>query len=217
MGILIIIFFVIYLFFLIIGIIQGDIGNLNSIASMSSVFVSTLILYVAYKSLEESRKQREVLNTPVVTAKISNLNPHENLLYFIIENSGNAPAYDVSLELENNIEYNDTTLNDLALFKNNPIIGPKEKISFFIDTANEYLDKDKPLENKVYIEYYKYPNELRRSKSKPEINIIALKPLVKHDTLQVRKNNINDLVKEIRELKEIMTILHINNSGENNE
>jgi hypothetical protein len=40
---------------------------------------------------------------------------------------------------------------------------------------------------------------------------------VKHDTLQVRKNNINDLVKEIRELKEIMTILHINNSGENNE
>jgi hypothetical protein len=176
-----------------------------------------LILYVAYKSLEESKKQREVLNTPVVTAKISNLNPYDNLLYFIIENSGNAPAYDVSLELENDIEYNDTTLNSLELFKNNPIIGPKEKISFFIDTASEYLDSDKPLENKVYINYYKYPNELRKSKPRPEINIIDLKPLIKHDTLQVKKHNINDLVKELKELKEIMTIIHLNNSGENNE
>lgn len=203
--------------FLIVGlIIFSTFSALNgfsiiaSIATAISSLGTLILLYLTKQSLEEMREKRELEERPVVSIKVKPDHKNSTLLYFVIQNTGGGPAYDVSIKFTPDIKYNNSTLNNLDIFNRIPIIAKNESIEFFFDTSYEILENDEPNKTRAKISCFKQPKEnlsketISDNKITREVDVLFEQ---RKNTLQVSEKGIDDLVEEITELRQGLLLL----------
>jgi len=77
-------------------------------------------------TIKEMRESREYQTRPYV---VFDFEFQEDLIFYKIENLGNNPAYDVSIDFINDLEDSrGRKLSELKLFKNIPFIPPRKNI-----------------------------------------------------------------------------------------
>ncbi|MGG1600993.1 hypothetical protein [Paenibacillus naphthalenovorans] len=189
---------------------------MSGIASIGGLFllVVTFLYFIETKKMvSEAKRQREILEEPAVSVKITPDIKKSNALNVVIKNTGGGAAYDVSIKFNPDIPYHDSTLNELNMFKKMPLIDKGETIEFFFASAHEYLNSEKPKFSEATLEYYIHPvNE--RDKSKPIVRKINIDIEERKGQLQIAHRDMHELVNEIEELKHAL-LLSIVKKGEN--
>jgi hypothetical protein len=196
-------------FFVVLGSVSTSIA---SIGGLLLLLVTFLYLIETRKMAIESRRQRELLEEPAVSVKIVPELKDPNFLFLVIKNTGGGPAYDISVEFIPDLEYKGSTLNELNMFKNMPLLDKGEEVSFFYDSAVDFFKSQKPMQIKANITYYKTPAENNGSKQfsrEIKINFEERK-----GQLHLIRRDIHDLVNEMEELKHALLISTIENRGE---
>lgn len=179
---------------------------------ISSFVLMVFTLFYLLETREmvlEQKRQRRNLESPSISLKIDVENKNSINLNVVMKNSGGGPAYDISVRFYPDINYNGTTLSNLNMFNEMPLLDKGEKVSFFLDTVPDYLESDNPDSTTAEIKYYDIPEHKRSRKDKPIIRKIKINIREREGQLQFKERNLNELVKEIKELKEALLILHM--------
>lgn len=187
----------------------------TSIASIGGVLlllVTFLYLIETRKMAIETRRQRELLEEPAISVKIVPEFKDPNFLFLVIKNTGGGPAYDISVEFTPDLDYKGSTLNELNMFKNMPLLDKGEEVSFFFDSAVEFFKSQKPMQVKAKITYYKTPAEKKASKQFSRE--IKLNFEERKGQLHLIRRDTHDLVNEIEELKHALLIATLENRGD---
>lgn len=182
--------------------------NINLIATIVSALGGLILTVITFfyllatrKMVIEMRKQRELLEEPVISIKIVPDSQDGVILKLLMKNTGGSPAYDISVEFEPDLPYHTTTLNQLKMFKKLPLLDKNETIEFFFDSAIEYFQKNNPKFTVAKITYYKSPQIVNKTQKEPNIRYIEIDLEERDDHLQLATRNFTDLVNEIEELK----------------
>lgn len=131
--------------------------SIASIGGLLLLIVTFLYLLETRKMAVEARRQRELLEEPAVSIKVLPERKDPNFLYIVIKNTGGGPAYDISIEFNPNLDYRGSTLNELNMFKNMPLLDKGEEVSFFFDSAVNFFKSDKPMQIKAKVIYFLTP------------------------------------------------------------
>jgi hypothetical protein len=77
------------------------------------------------------------------------------LLFIVIENIGDAPAYDVTVNFDQKIKGvgGERIVSGLNVFKRLRFLPPSKKIRVFLDTFESYLDRKQPMVVKTTVSY----------------------------------------------------------------
>lgn len=175
----------------------------TAIASVGGI----TLLFLTYFTFLETRKQRIAQEEPAVTLRLDTEPNNSNFLNFHLKNTGGGPAYDIKITFNPDLSYGNTTLNQLTMFKRMPLLEKGEEVIFFFDTAMNYFNSDRPTSVYANAVYYTLPEGNRSSRKLErsfEININERK-----GQMQIIKKDMNDLVKEIEELKHFIVISKI--------
>ncbi len=200
--------------------------TLSSVSTSVSAIATSLLLVVTFGYLlatrnmvNEMKRQREIQEEPIVSVKILPDVNSFGFLNIVIKNTGGGPAYDVSIKFEPDLPYFNGSLNELRIFKHMPFLDKFETIEFFFDSANRYFNSDNPKTTTAYIQYYKNPPNNSVQNEPPIKRIINIDIEERKGQLQINRNGLHDLVKEIEELKQgVLMILAMENyGGKNNE
>lgn len=187
---------------------------LSSVSTAVASIGGITLLFLTYYTYLETRKQRLAQEEPVVTLRLITDSKSSNFLYFHLKNTGGGPAYDLKITFNPDLTYGETSLNKLTMFNRMPLLEKGEEVSFFFDTAIDYYNSSNPTTVYATATYYTLPkgnkgtNKLVR---KFEINIDERK-----GQRQIIKKDMNDLVKEIEELKHFIVLSKIE-QGEKND
>lgn len=196
-----------------------DKQNLNTESYTALTAISTTVaaiggltlLFVTYLTFLETKRQRIAQEEPIVTLKVVPDTKHINFLNFVLKNTGGGSAYDLNITFTPNLKYSDTTLNELSMFKRMPLLEKGEEIIFFYDSFIDYLESGQPLKIEAKATYFTLPENNRSSKKierEFEIDFAERK-----GQMQLNKKDMNDLIKEIRELKHFIVINSQSRSG----
>lgn len=119
-----------------------------------SAFLSAISAISTLLQAVETQKQRENLERPYITAYFDGSS--SGALFFVIENSGNSPAEDVTFKFTPSpVDYAGRPLNEISLFSNPISFLPNGKvIRQIIDASYKFLEDGKPLKYEVKIKYY---------------------------------------------------------------
>ena len=119
-----------------------------------SAFLSAISAISTFFQAIVTQKQREDLERPYITAYFDGSS--SGALYFVIENSGNSPALDVSFKFNPSpVDFAGRPLNEISLFSNPISFLPTGKvIRQIVDASNKFLEKGKPLKYEVTTKYY---------------------------------------------------------------
>ncbi|MGE6719546.1 hypothetical protein ACQKGD_19600 [Peribacillus frigoritolerans] len=193
--------------------------NLSKVSSSISAIGGLLVLIVTFFYFLETRKmtiatrrQTELLEEPAVSLKIVPDDTNINFLYVIMKNTGGGPAYDISVNFEPDIKYGAKTLNQLKMFNKMPLLDKGEEVKFFFDSAIEYFESDKPMETRATVSYFLSPQSAKNQK--PIIREFTIDIEERKGLYHLSKRDINDLVKEIEELKHALIIASIERKGD---
>ena len=188
----------------------------TQLAAISTAVASVggiTLLFLTYFTYLETRKQRIAQEEPVVTLRLITDEKNSSFLNFHIKNTGGGPAYDLKFIFNPDLPYGDTTLNNLKMFKRMPLLEKGEEITFFFDTAMNYFNSGKPTTVNAQATYYTRPKDNRSARKLErnfEINIDERK-----GQRRIIKKDLNDLIKEIEEIKHFMVISKIEQDGKN--
>ncbi|MDR4927237.1 hypothetical protein [Peribacillus simplex] len=189
----------------------------SEISAISTAVASVggiTLLFFTYFTFLETRKQRIAQEEPAVTLRLIPDSKNSNFLHFFLKNTGGGPAYDIKITFNPDLPYGNTTLNQLTMFKRMPLLEKGEEVTFFFDTAMNYFNSDKPTTIDASAIYYTLPQGNRNTRKLIrdfEINMDERK-----GQRQIIKKDMNDLVKEIEELKHYIIISRIE-QGEKND
>lgn len=184
-----------------------DINFYTQLAAISTTVAALggmTLLIVTYFTFLETREQRMALEEPIVTLKIIPDSKYINFLNFVLKNTGGGSAYDLNVTFTPNLNYGDVTLNELTMFKRMPLLEKGEEIIFFYDSFIDYLDSGQPLKINAAATYYTLPKDRRSSKKIKRNFEIDFEE--RKGQMQLVKKDMNDLIKEIQELKQLMVI-----------
>ncbi len=179
-------------------------SQLTAISTAVASVGGITLLFLTYFTYLETRKQRIAQEEPVVTLRLITDEKNSSFLNFHLKNTGGGPAYDLKVTFNPDLPYGDTTLNNLKMFRRMPLLEKGEEVTFFFDTAMNYFNSDKPTTVNASAIYYTLPKDNRSARKLErdfEINIDERK-----GQRQIIKKDLNDLIKEIEEIKHFMVI-----------
>jgi len=118
-----------------------------------TAFLAAISAIATLLQAVEVQKQRENLERPYITAYFDGTS--SGAVYFVIENSGNSPAIDVSFEFDPPpVDFAGRPLSEVSLFSNPISFLPAGKmIRQIIDAGFKFLEEGKPTKFKVAIKY----------------------------------------------------------------
>ncbi|CAM2142471.1 conserved hypothetical protein [Paraburkholderia tropica] len=178
--------------------------GISAISTSIAAIGGLLLLLVTYLGYNESRLQRLAQEEPAVSVRLIPHNKNINFYYWVIKNTGNSPAYDINIKIIPDIEYKGTTINKLNIFNRLPILEKGEEISFFYNSVVNYLESDSPKLVKAHITYFTAPSESKGSRKISRDFDIDFEERL--GLLYLGKKDMNDLVKEIEELKQALIL-----------
>jgi hypothetical protein len=178
--------------------------KLSSISTTFAAVGGIALLVVTYFTFQDGKQQREIEKEPIITLRLIPDNKNSSFVNFSIKNTGGGPAYDLSISFAPNVPYNSSTLNELNMFKRLPLLDKDEQIEFFFASLIEYYNSDKPKNINAVATYYTFPKE--NKKAKKLIRSFEIFIEERKGQMQIIKKDLNDLVKEIEELKHFIAI-----------
>lgn len=183
----------------------------SSYYSAFSILVNLWILHFYLHSHNEIIMKHEEENYPLVTLRV--ISKNNGLIYLRLKNAGNNPAYNININLKDDLEYKLSpykTLNNLPMFQNLSILE-KEEIEIFYDGAYEFFSNKKNIELEIdmVITYYL---DSRNKKKKIVESKLSFKEIA--GILYVPQKNTSDLVRELSEIKHGLFINSINTKGD---
>jgi hypothetical protein len=139
--------------FIIAGFSPNAERTIIGIASITA-FLSAISAIATLLQAVEVQKQRENLERPYITAYFDGTS--SGALYFVIENSGNSPALDISFKFDPPpVDFRGTPLNEVSLFSNPISFLPTGKvIRQIIGASYKFLEDGNPTKFKVTIKYF---------------------------------------------------------------
>ena len=187
----------------------GAISNaITAIIGLPLLTVTILYLLATRAMVDEMKRQRATIEEPAVSIKVVPSADAANILNLVLKNTGGGAAYDVTVKFNPDIPYKDNiTLNQLNMFHNMALLDKGESVELFFASAPVYFKSDKPKKTKATVEYYITPPYQREINPKPKIRIIEINLEERKDQLQIRNRTMNDLVKEIEELKQGLLLI----------
>ncbi|MBI2417140.1 MAG: hypothetical protein HYV28_04435 [Ignavibacteriales bacterium] len=193
----------------------------TALAAIFTIF-AVIFAYRSMKSSASSLEETKRINEPAVSVKIAPDKDNYDFLNLIIQNTGGSAAYDVTVRFDPDLPYMGTydTVNVLPKLKYIALLEKQERIEFFFSLAydlesdsTENEEKNKyPKETTATICYNKKKKKAEEKKDverKYEINLLENK-----GQIYVNKKKMNDLFKEIEELKHGLFILLANDKRE---
>jgi len=196
-------------FFTVLGSVSTSIA---AIGGLLLLLVTFLYLLETRKMATEARRQRELLEEPAVSLKIVPDKKDPNFLFVIMKNTGGGPAYDVSVVFTPDLKYSDSSLNQLKMFNNMPLLDKNEEIKFFFDSAVNLFDSENSKETTVKITYYKTPKA--NVWAKQYTREFAVDFEERKGQLYLSRRDIHDLVNEVEELKQVLLIGAVERKGD---
>lgn len=194
-------------------------GASTAIAATFSIF-AVVFAYHSMKSSVNSLEETKRINEPAVSVKIAPDKDNYDLMNIIIQNTGGSAAYDLTIQFDPDLPYKGTsgTINKLPKLQYSPLLEKHEVIEFFFASSYEIEstltdikgNSKYPPKTMVMIGYNKSPINAAKKKEverRYEINLLENK-----GQLYVNKKKMNDLVKEVEELKQGLLILLADNS-----
>lgn len=172
----------------------------TTVASLGGI---TLLIFTYFTFLE-TREQRIAQEAPIVTLKLTPDTKNINFLNFVLKNTGGGSAYDLNITFSPDLKYADTTLNNLSMFQRMPLLEKGEEITFFFDSFVDYLESGQPKKINALATYHTLPMGTRSAKKITRNFEIDLEE--RKGQLQLVKKDMNDLIKEIQELKHFIVI-----------
>lgn len=187
-----------------------DFAALGAISNTITAIIGLLLLIVTFFYLlatramvYEMKKQTAFAGEPVVSIKAVPSPDSNNILNLNLKNTGVSAAYDVSVKFDPDIPYEDgITLNQLNMFHRMALLDKGDSIELFLASAPEYFKSNKPKKTKATIEYYTTPLHQREQNPEPKTRIIEIDLEERKKQMQIRNRTMDDLVKEIEELKQ---------------
>jgi hypothetical protein len=203
----------VYLLNLFINSVNYPVYWFNKLAAISTAIAAIggilLLLATIWYVLEtrkiviESQRQRD----PAITVRFAPDKHTNHLINIVIKNTGGGPAYDISVSFNPDLPYRKgKTLNQLNVFKKLPLLEGGESYEFFFDSAADYLVSNNPKQTKVNIQYYLVPLD-SKPVPKPKTRTINIDLEERQGQLYVHRRDLHDLVEEVEELKQNLTIL----------
>lgn len=187
----------------------GAISNaITATIGLPILTVTFLYLLATRAMVDEMKKQRALIEEPAVSIKAVPSADAANILNLVLKNTGNSAAYDVSVTFDPDIPYKDRiTLNQLNMFHSMALLDKGESIEVFLASAVEYFNSNKPKKTKATLEYYTTPRYQREINPEPRVRIIEIDLEERKDQRQIRTRTMDDMVKEIEELKQGLLII----------
>lgn len=186
--------------------------GISAISTSIAAIGGLLLLFVTYLGYNESRLQRLAQEEPAVSVRLIPHHKNINFYYWSIKNTGNSPAYDIKIKVNPDIKYKETTINKLNIFNRLPILEKGEEISFFYNSVVNYLESDSPKMVKAHVTYYTTPKESKGSRKITRDFDIDFEERL--GLLHLAKKDINDLVKEMEELKQALILNVMRNKND---
>ncbi|MFZ2473221.1 MAG: hypothetical protein WAW52_14920 [Methanothrix sp.] len=188
---------------------MGAISNAITAVVGLLIFIVTFLYLLATRAMvDEMKRQRAAIEEPAVSIKVVPSADAANILNLVLKNTGGGAAYDVTVKFNPDIPYKDNiTLNQLNMFHNMALLDKGESVELFFASAPVYFKSDKPKKTKATVEYYITPPYQREINPKPKIRIIEINLEERKDQLQIRNRSMDDLVKEIEELKQGLLLI----------
>ncbi|MFL0365723.1 hypothetical protein ACH0BF_22195 [Pseudobacillus sp. 179-B 2D1 NHS] len=179
-----------------------------SLIATSLASIGTLILlFFTLLTFMETRKQRIAQEEPAITLRMHPDSKTSNLLNLHLRNSGGSPAYDLTVKFDPDLPYGDSTLNQLPMLKRMPLLDKGEDVSFLYDSAIEYFATNNPRKSTAHVTYYTLPKNSRFARKKTRSFEVDFEERM--GQMNTIKRDMNDLVKEIQELKHAIFISKI--------
>lgn len=189
--------------------------SISSIGSLLLLFVTFLYLLETRKMVVEARRQRELLEQPAVSIKVIPDEKSPNFLYLVMKNTGGGPAYDISVKFDPDLEYGNGSLNGLKMFNKMPLLDKGEETKFFFASASDYFQTNNPKETKAHLTYYLSPSSSKNNSPITRDFVIDIEE--KKGQFHLAKKDINDLVNEIEELKQVLLIASLEKKESNHD
>jgi hypothetical protein len=181
-----------------------------AITAISGIFLLATTFYYTLKTrdmAEEMKRQRQILERPAVSVRISPNPKYSSLLNMVIKNTGGGAAYDVSIKFDPDLPYYDTHLNLLRIFQKMPLLDKGESIEFVFASEIEYYNSSNPKSTTATIQYYLSPQYTRTDADPIQIRVIKIDIIEREGQLRPKTNGIPELVGEIGELKQGLLML----------
>lgn len=183
----------------------------NATTAIIGIFLLTLTLGYLLETrnmVQEMKKQRAIIEKPAVSLKAVPSTDAANIINLVLKNTGGGPAYDVTVEFDPDLPYDNKSLNELNMFRKMTVLDKGESVELFFASAPEYFKSDNPKRSTATIKYYTNPHH--QNEIKPEIRITEIDIEERKDQLYVSQRGIDDLVDEIEELKQGLLIISSN-------
>jgi len=163
----------------------------TTILATISIFFAAISAFASLLQAVEAQRQREDQERPYVIAYFESSS--NGAFYFVIENAGNSPAYDLAIRFSPSpIDYADRPLNEISLFSNTITFLPAEKsIRQIIGSSFRFFENNKPTKFSVNITYKSVYGELFHENIEHDLEYL------RHTTLPGKLAN--DYLKDISE------------------
>lgn len=196
--------FVITLIWFVIGGANPD--NENTIIGIAAVsaLLSAISAIATLMQAVEAQKQRESLERPYVIAYFDS--EYSGALNFVIKNTGNSPAIDISLEFSPSpIDFKGRPIDQISLFSNPISFLPEGKdIRQVIDSSYNFFQESKPLQFKIKISYYSIYGTLFTEHISHDLEYLKQTTLPRKTT----DYYLQDIAKELKNLTELIKKMH---------
>jgi hypothetical protein len=154
---------VLLVWFLVSGLSPSAVQITVGIAAVSA-FLAAISSIANLMQAVETEKQRRNQERPYVNAYFDASS--NSLIYFVVQNSGNAPAINVKLNIEPiPIDYAGRKLNEVSFFSQPISFIPVGKmVRQTVGVGHQFLAKDKPVNFEVEVEYSSTYGEIFKEK-----------------------------------------------------
>ncbi len=191
--------------FTVLGAISNAITAIIGLPLLTATF---LYLLATRGMVDEMKKQRAIIEEPAVSIKVVPSEDAVNVLNLVLKNTGGGAAYDVSVTFNPDIPYKgNITLNQLNMFHNMALLDKGESVEMLLASAIEYFKSKNPKKTKATLEYYTTPRYQREINPEPKVRIIEIDLEERKHQRQIVTRTMNDLVKEIEELKQGLLLI----------
>lgn len=167
---------------------------------LASVFVALLATLAAWQTVREMRLAREVEERPYILIDFDFSN--RPLIDLVVTNIGNGSARDVKFHFQPDMITSDgRNISELRLFKDGlQFFPPGKMISQFFDTSIAYFRDEHSTTYEVAISYYNATRTKHYQDPPISLDLSAYRGIS-----YLERKDMNDLVKEIKEVRKSLT------------
>ena len=190
---------VLLVWLLVTGFSQTNIVLSLGIAALSAFFAAISSIASLLQAVEIQR-QREAQERPYVTVYFDASN--RGFMFFIIQNSGNSPAVDVTFEFDPApVDHAGRPLTQISLFQK-PIsfLPPEKNYRQLLDASHRFLAEEKPTKFKVTVIYSSISGELFKEVTDFDLSYMKQSNLPGKSV----EENLEDISKQLKDLNTLL-------------